>query len=310
MTVSTLSEKPHIRPAIAVVMPAYNRAARIGKAIESVLAQDFSDFELIVVDDGSTDGTAVAVESYRDSRIRLLRQPENHGGNAARNRGIEAAVAPLISFLDSDDAFLPHKLGFVVRYFEANRNIDVLLDSFALIHPGQKRPDAKRVNPVLRSSAEIEQAIFTRRLYKATPAISLRKEAAINAGLFDETLKRRQDFDLILRLARTARCASTDEILWTKFWSADAISAKSNTFMAATIDLCRRHPQYLTDPVYRTGLARDTARHFARLALKGDFGGLGRDARHFAGEYGNSVLARLVLSGLFEMAKRAVSRAQ
>ncbi|HVF37605.1 MAG TPA: glycosyltransferase family 2 protein, partial [Sphingomicrobium sp.] len=97
-------------PAISVVMPVYNRADSVGRAVASVLAQDFPDFELIVVDDGSTDGTAEAVSAEIDPRLRLIRLPGNAGGNAARNRGIEAARAPLIAFLDSDDAYLPHKL--------------------------------------------------------------------------------------------------------------------------------------------------------------------------------------------------------
>lgn len=292
-------------PAVAVVMPVYNRETTVGRAIDSVLAQDFADFELVLVDDGSSDASVATIERYQDPRITLLRQDRNRGGNAARNRGVLAATAPLIAFLDSDDVFLPRKLGFVTRYFEERPEIDVLIDSFELVYPaGSGKPPARRINPVLEASAAIEQAIFARRLFKATPAISLRKEAVVRAGLFDETLKRRQDFDLVLRLARTANCASTDAVLWTKQWSPDAISSKQNTFMDATIDICRRHPSYLAEPANRIGLARDMARHFLRLASKGAVRTAASDARRFGAEFGAATLLGLVASGAREILSR------
>lgn len=292
-------------PAVAVVMPVYNRATTVGRAIESVLAQDFPDFELVLVDDGSSDASVETILGYRDSRITLLRQERNRGGNAARNRGILAATAPLITFLDSDDVFLPHKLGVVTRYFNERPDIDVLIDSFEVVYPADSgKPPMRRINPVLERSAAIERAIFARRLYKATPAISLRKEAAMRAGLFDESLKRRQDFDLVLRLSRTVRCASTDAVLWAKHWSHDAISAKQSTFMDATIDICRRHPSYIAQPANRIGLARDMARHFARLAANGSIGAAASDARRFAAEFGAGTLVSLVASGCREILRR------
>src|SRR5262247_778662 len=105
-------------PTISVILPVYNRAGTVGSAIRSVLQQDFANFELIVVDDGSTDGSADVVETFRDPRVKLIRQTSNAGGNAARNRGIDAARAPLIAFLDSDDEYLAHKLGFTIDWFK------------------------------------------------------------------------------------------------------------------------------------------------------------------------------------------------
>src|ERR1700752_954638 len=111
-------------PASAVVMPVYNRAATVGRAIQSVLSQEFQDFELIVVDDGSTDGTPDVVGSFADPRLPLIRLPATAGGNGARNRGIDPATAPLITFLDSGDHYLPNKLEFAVRYLENRPEID------------------------------------------------------------------------------------------------------------------------------------------------------------------------------------------
>ena len=96
-------------PLVSVVIPAYNHARFVGDALESVLRQTVRDWEMIVIDDGSTDGTADIVQRYKDPRLRLLRQP-NSGAHAALNRGIAEAKGSWISFLNSDDRFLPHKL--------------------------------------------------------------------------------------------------------------------------------------------------------------------------------------------------------
>lgn len=104
---------------VSVIMPAYNSEAYIRESINSVLAQRFTDFELIVVDDGSTDATAAIVESYTDSRIRLIRQP-NRGVSVARNTGIEAAQGQFITFLDSDDLYYPDFLKTLYHLIQSN----------------------------------------------------------------------------------------------------------------------------------------------------------------------------------------------
>ncbi len=105
---------------VSVIMPAYNSEVYIRESIDSVLAQTFTDFELIVVDDGSTDNTAGIVESYTDSRIRLLRQP-NRGVSVARNTGLDAARGQFISFLDSDDLYYPDFLKVAYQLNQSNQ---------------------------------------------------------------------------------------------------------------------------------------------------------------------------------------------
>ena len=97
-------------PKVSVVIPTHDRAHLVGRAIRSVLAQTFQDFEIIVVDDCSVDNTKEVVQSLADSRIRYLRHEINRGGSAARNTGIGAARGEWIAFLDSDDEWLPKKL--------------------------------------------------------------------------------------------------------------------------------------------------------------------------------------------------------
>ncbi|MEO8558321.1 MAG: glycosyltransferase, partial [Rhodospirillales bacterium] len=242
---------------ISVVMPTFNRSATLSRAIDSVLCQTQADVELIVVDDGSADDTATILQLY-SGRLTYVRLDGNRGGNFARNRGIERAQGDIVSFIDSDDEFLPHKLSFVAQYFATHAAVDALVDSFEIRYPPEmNRAPVVRRNPVLGDSVALREAVFGRRLYKATPAISVRRQALLDIGMFDETLKRRQDMDLILRLTRAHACASTDQVLWVKHWTANAISSKQNTFLLATMDICQRHPDYLSQPQFRRGLDRD-----------------------------------------------------
>ena len=105
---------------VSVIMPAYNSEVYIRESIDSVLAQTFADFELIVVDDGSTDTTAAIAESYSDSRIRLIRQL-NRGVSVARNTGLEASQGQFITFLDSDDLYYPDFLKTLHRLIQSNQ---------------------------------------------------------------------------------------------------------------------------------------------------------------------------------------------
>lgn len=105
-------------PKVSIILPTYNRADTICRAIKSVLSQTFEDWELIVVDDGSTDDTAVLLAPIEDSRMILIRQ-ENRGFTEARNAGIRASTGNYIAFLDSDDEFLPHHLELCVAFLES-----------------------------------------------------------------------------------------------------------------------------------------------------------------------------------------------
>jgi glycosyltransferase involved in cell wall biosynthesis len=296
-------------PAIAVIMPVYNRAAVIVRAIQSVLQQTFTDFELIIVDDGSSDDTVRVAESIQDPRVTVLRADRNEGSNAARNRGIQAASAPLIAFLDSDDAYLPNKLALVARTFAERPEMDVLIDSFSKEYPaGDRRRPTPRRNPNIDSNQDFIKALFNRRLWKATSAISIRRETAIRAGLFDEALKRRQDFDFLVRASAVGRCASTAEVTWVKSWTLGAISDDIRTFIPATIELCRRHPAYFANPEYRSGLARDVARHFRRLLAARRFSDAALDCRSLRRQFGTAGLVRLLSEGSLEIAARKLKR--
>jgi glycosyltransferase involved in cell wall biosynthesis len=262
-----------MNPPVSVVLPVHDRADVLARAISSVVNQTLQQWELIVVDDGSTDGSAEIAESFHDQRIRVIELGVNRGGNAARNTGIREAQAPLIAFLDSDDAYFPHKLEKVTAHFDDRPELDLLVDSFIKIQPSNAR--VVRKNPVIQDGELFRRALFTRLLWKATPAISVKREVALQAR-FDETLKRLQDFDFLIRVSGFANCASTDEVLWEKYWDPRAISAQE-TFIPANIELIRRHPEYLSRAEYRPGLGYAIRLSLWRKLKKGDAGGVLKD---------------------------------
>jgi glycosyltransferase involved in cell wall biosynthesis len=123
-------------PAISVVMPLYNKEHEVGRAVQSVLAQTFSDYELLVVDDGSTDKGPDVVAAWNEPRIRMIRQ-DNGGVSAARNRGIAEARAGLVAFLDADDEWLPEFLETIIRLRENFPVCRVFATSYMICYMGQ-----------------------------------------------------------------------------------------------------------------------------------------------------------------------------
>ncbi len=183
-------------PAVSVIIPTYNRAAMVSEAVESVLSQTFSQFELVVVDDGSTDDTAERLESY-GSLLRVLRR-ERGGVSAARNSGIAATKAPLLAFLDSDDLWHPEKLAVQTSYMNTFPGADISHTDEIWIRGG------RRVNPRDRH-AKAEGKAFLRLLRESLispSAVMIRRSVLEEAGGFDENLPACEDYALWLCLSR------------------------------------------------------------------------------------------------------------
>jgi glycosyltransferase involved in cell wall biosynthesis len=183
-------------PLVSVIIPTYNRGWILAEAIESVLVQGFGDYELIVVDDGSTDRTGEMLRSYGD-RLRTLRQA-NRGVSAARNAGTAAARGEWIAFLDSDDLWLPRKLERQVAFLEDRPDAEICQTEEVWIR------DGRRVNPA-RKHRKTGGMIFERSLelcLVSPSAVMLRRGLLEGLGGFDESLPACEDYDLWLRVSR------------------------------------------------------------------------------------------------------------
>jgi glycosyltransferase involved in cell wall biosynthesis len=169
-------------PLVSVIVPVYNRERFLRETLESVFALDYEPFEVIVVDDGSTDGSATIAQSF--TQARLLRQ-ENRGPAAARNAAIEVARGEFIAFVDSDDVVLPNKLSAQVGYLLDRPDVTATLGRQEWITPPPNAvPD-----------------LVWGDLDGITPiSIVIRREALIEVGCFDPELRGPEDVDLLVRL--------------------------------------------------------------------------------------------------------------
>ncbi|MFW6115018.1 MAG: glycosyltransferase family 2 protein [Thermodesulfobacteriota bacterium] len=183
-------------PLVSVIIPTYNRSEKLIRALSSVLTQTFHDYEVIVVDDGSTDDTPNVIGPYLP-RVHYVRKPLNTGVSAARNRGIQCASAPWVAFLDSDDYWLEDKLSAQVEYIKRNPDTVACQTEEIWIRNG------RRINP-RKQHRKPSGDIFGQslRLCLVSPSSVMLKRSLLNqTGLFDENLPAAEDYDLWLRIA-------------------------------------------------------------------------------------------------------------
>lgn len=179
-------------PLITVVIPTYNRADTIGVTIDSVLAQSYVHFEIIIVDDFSSDFNALQklIESYNKDNITLLRHTENKHGSAARNTGIKAARGQYIALLDSDDIWHQDKLMSCVEQNATDHEV---------LYSKLKNKDGVFPQRAMDSTEEVSDYLFLNHGSMQTSTLFLSKDLA-QTVLFDESLKRFQDYDFVVRL--------------------------------------------------------------------------------------------------------------
>ena len=187
--------KTSSNPCISVIIPTYNRCWILKEAIDSVLSQEFSDIEIIVVDDGSNDDTAALLSAYGD-QLTVIHQ-ENRGVSAARNAGISIAKGKYIAFLDSDDMWLPEKLSCQVDFFQSHAQAEICQTDEIWIRNGI------RVNPKNRHKKPSGMIFVpSLQLCLVSPsAVMIKKSLFDEIGLFNEAFPACEDYDLWLRIA-------------------------------------------------------------------------------------------------------------
>ena len=190
-----LMDENQENPKVSVIIPTFNRNQMLKEAIDTVLSQEYQGVELIVVDDGSTDGTTEYLETY-GQHLSVIQQ-QNRGVSAARNAGIAAASGRYIAFLDSDDLWLPQKLRQQVQFFTLHPEALVCQTEEIWVRNG------RRVNPGLRHR-KLSGMIFEPSLHLclvSPSAVMIRRSLFDTVGLFDESLPACEDYDLWLRVS-------------------------------------------------------------------------------------------------------------
>jgi glycosyltransferase involved in cell wall biosynthesis len=232
------------KPTVSVIIPTYNRAHLIGRAIESVLNQTYQDFELIIVDDASTDNTEYLIKEFqqKDKRISYSKHDRNKGGSAARNTGIKTSKGQYIAFQDSDDEWLPGKLEKQMEILEkASQEVGVIYTAFWRVKGDKKQyiPSEK----VLKKEGDIHNELLKGN-FITTQSIVVRKDCLEKVGYFDENLPRLQDWELVLRLSEKYIFKFIDEPLLSSYYNDESISADNNALINALEIILTKHHSY------------------------------------------------------------------
>lgn len=203
---------------VAVIIPTFNRAQLLPRAIESVLSQTWRDFELYIIDDGSTDGTPdLPIIKNPNPRLRFIRYDKNRGVSFARNAGVRETGSPWIAFLDSDDEWLPQKLEKQMAYASARPGIMLNQTKEFWIRNGI------RVNPPKtheKSCGDLFAASL-RRCMITPSSVMLKRELFQSIGGFNESLFACEDYDLWLRITCCNRIGFVDEYLLRRYGGHD-----------------------------------------------------------------------------------------
>ncbi len=223
---------------ISAIIPVFNRQEYIKRSIESVLDQSFRDFELIVVDDGSSDLTPTILKSYNE-KIRVI-TTKNRGVSSARNRGIKEARGEWICFLDSDDIWLKDKLIKQIEFHQKNPHILISHTFERWIRDGKEiRQKAIHKKP---SGKCFEENLSFCKIAPST--VMMHKTIFEKVGLFDESLEVCEDYDLWLRVLREYELGLVEEVLTIKYGGhKDQLSTKHHSMDRFRIEALLKHSE-------------------------------------------------------------------
>lgn len=202
-------------PRVSVIIPAYNAGAYLAAALESVLRQTYTDYEVVVVNDGSTDDTGDIAASYTagfQGKLRCVYQ-ENRGLPAARNTAIRHSTGEFIALLDADDVWLNHRLERGVAAMDGATAVGLVHARVGRIDAAGRRLKDPPSPPARYLSGSIGHHIYTRRAHLLCPTIMFRRQCLKVAGMFDESMRATEDRDLWFRIARHYPVAYVNEIL-------------------------------------------------------------------------------------------------
>jgi glycosyltransferase involved in cell wall biosynthesis len=222
---------------VSVVLPSYNRAGTLPRAIASVLEQDHRELELIVVDDASTDATPQRLAAIADPRLRCLRLERNGGPSAARNRGVEEARGAWVAFHDSDDEWLP---GHLRRLLEAARELG---PDYGLLTCCTTCPEDDTLSyKVWPGRAQVSDAAdLLLHSLPGTPTWLARRADLLRAGGFDTALRNFEDWELALRLSEFTRIGLVNEVLYRNHRTPGSLFSNEAAYAQALGTVLQRH---------------------------------------------------------------------
>ena len=230
-------------PKVSVIIPTHNRAHLISRSIQSVLNQTYQDFEIIVVDDGSTDNTKEVIKEFqrKDKRIKYIKHGKNKGGSAARNTGIKASRGEYIAFQDSDDEWLPGKLEKQIEVFKKEPvEVGIIYSDMWRI-TGNKKKYFYSPEIMPKDKIIYEQALDYSIGNIGIQTSLIKKEAFAKAGMFDEKFPRFIDLEFFIRLSKYYYFFHIKEPLVNYFDADKGISSNTKALITARKLILEKH---------------------------------------------------------------------
>jgi glycosyltransferase involved in cell wall biosynthesis len=229
-------------PTVDIIIPAYNAAQYLPTAIESVVAQTFEDWRILLIDDGSTDNTAEVIAPFRDQlgpKLLYIKQP-NAGLPAARNTAIRNSTAEFLALLDADDIWLPCRLAESLKGFESRPQVGLVYGFNSRVDSNGAIIDtfARRQK---NGEGRIAPYIYMRRVDLPCPTITFRKKCVDEVGPFDETMRATEDRDLWLRIALKYEVALVPKVLAHYRTSPGAMTTDSDRMLKAQLQFIEKH---------------------------------------------------------------------
>jgi glycosyltransferase involved in cell wall biosynthesis len=229
-------------PTIDVIIPAYNAAKYLPVAIESVIAQTFADWRIILVDDGSTDETPEIARMFLEqlgAKLKYVRQ-DNKGLPAARNTAIRNSSAEFLALLDADDVWLPCRLSESLRAFGCRADVGLAYGLVSRIDQDGAIIDTPLKNQK-HSDRRIVSHIYMRRLHLPCPSITFRRACIDDVGFFDETMRATEDRDLCLRIALRYAVRFVPKVLAYYRISPNSMSTDPERMLQAQLQFIEKH---------------------------------------------------------------------
>jgi len=250
---------------VTVAVATYNRAHLLSGLFSNILDQTYNDFDVVVVDDGSTDDTAAVLAEYaKRDRINVHSHSRNRGVGAAKDKAVSLATGDYIAFIDDDDRWLPLKLERQVEYFES------LSDKYAVVHSGMKHfgdGGKVRTDPVAQTGDIFPEILSQNEIGFSSTMV--RRESIEEVGGFDPELPRAVDWDLWIRLAKRYKFEGIDQVLVHRHVQEDSITADPDHSITAREMIREKYRDtYQKHPAAATQLAKDIAEQRAFEALQ------------------------------------------